>query len=55
MASEIDPTVIVDDQPVAKADLRELFAIAAAEITALQLNTSLTRRMAYDDASFDTL
>lgn len=55
MASQIDPTVIVDDQAVDKADLREQFAIAAAEITALQNQTSVARRMAFDDASFDNL
>jgi hypothetical protein len=53
--SDIDPSVIRDDQKVAKSDLREQLQIAANEITALQLLTSITRRMAYDDASFDTI
>jgi hypothetical protein len=55
MSSEIDPAVFRDDQKIAKSDLREQFQIAANEITALQLITSYIRRMAYDDASFDTL
>lgn len=55
MASQIDPTVFPDNQQVDKADLREQFEIAAAEISALQLTASVIRRMAYDDASFDTL
>lgn len=55
MSSDIDPSVIRDDQKVAKSDLREQFQIAANEITALQLITSIPRRMAYDDAFFDTL
>ena len=55
MSSDIDPSVIRDDQKVAKSDLREQLQIAADEITALQLQTSNIRKMAYDDASFDTL
>jgi len=55
MTSQIDPTVFPDNQQVDKADLREQFEIAANEISALQLGTSLVRKMAYDDASFDTL
>lgn len=55
MASLIDSTVFPDNQQVDKADLREQFEIAANEITALQLATSLIRRMSYDDAQFDTL
>lgn len=55
MASEIDPNVFPDNQMVDKADLREQFEIAAAEITALQAATGNIRRMAFDDALFDTL
>ncbi len=55
MSSEIDPSVIRDDQKVAKSDLREQLQIAANEITALQLLTSIPRVMAYRDASFDEL
>lgn len=55
MSSEIDPSVIRDGAKVAKADLREQFQIAADEITALQNITALPRRMAYNDADFDTL
>jgi hypothetical protein len=53
--SDIDPSVIRDDQKVAKSDLREQLQIAADEITALQLITSTPRRMAYDDVAFDNL
>lgn len=55
MSSEIDPSVIRDDQKVAKSDVREQLQIAANEITALQLVTSVIRKMAYNDAEFDTL
>lgn len=55
MASQIDPTVFPDNQLVDKADLREQFQIAKQEITELQGNTSLMRRMAFDDALWDTL
>jgi len=55
MASDIDPTVFPDNQKVDKADLREQFTIAKNEIEALQLATSTPRRMAYDDASFESL
>lgn len=55
MTSQIDPTVIVDDQPVDKADLRDQLQIAANEITALQKITAVPRRMAYDDTEFDTV
>jgi len=55
MASEIDPTVIRDNQKVAKSDLREQLQIAAAEITALQNTTSVARKMGFKDADFDTL
>ena len=55
MASQIDPSVIVDGEPVAKSDVREQFQTAKDEITALQNITSVARRMAYDDASFDNL
>ena len=55
MASQIDPTVIVDDQPVDKADLREQLGIARDEITALQNKTSFIRRMIYEDALWDSI
>lgn len=54
MASEIDPTLIVDNVKVSKDDLRTLFTVARDEITALQLVTQLPRRLAYDDTQFDT-
>lgn len=53
--SQIDPTVIVDNEPVDKADLRNQLAIAASEITALMQITSLPRRLAYSDTEFDSL
>jgi hypothetical protein len=55
MASEIDPTVFPDNQLVDKADLREQFEIAKNEITALQSSTSTIRRMAVDDALWNSL
>lgn len=55
MASNIDPTVIKDNQKVAKSDLRTQLQIADDEITALQKVTAVPRRMAYNDAEFDTL
>lgn len=55
MASQIDPTVFVDNQKVDKADLREQFTIAEEEISALQLLTKLPRKMAYNDTEFDNL
>jgi len=55
MASEIDPTVFVDNQKVNKAELRDQFTTAKNEITELQLATSTTRRMAFSDNEFDSL
>jgi len=55
MASEINPNVIIDDQPVDKDDLREQLQIAANEITALQNQVTLARRMMYDSNLFDTI
>ena len=55
MSSQIDPSVIRDNQKVAKTDLREQLQIAADEITDLQTKVAIPRKMAYDDASFDTL
>ncbi len=55
MSSQIDPSVIVDGEKVAKSDLREQFQTAADEITALQNITAVPRRMAYNDADFDSL
>ncbi len=55
MSSQIDPSVILDNQKVAKSDVREQFQIAADEITALQNISSLPRRIAYDDAQLDTI
>lgn len=53
--SQIDPSVIRDDQLVAKSDLRNQLQIAADEITALMNVTSFPRRMAYDDNVFNKL
>lgn len=55
MASEIDPTVIRDDQKVDKADLREQLGIARDEITALQAATGYARHMAFSDAAFNEI
>lgn len=55
MASQIDPTVIQDDQKVDKADLRTQFGIARDEITALQKKTTVARRMFYEDSLWDSI
>lgn len=55
MTSEINPAVIIDNQPVDKEDLRTQFQTAKDEITELQNVTTVTRKMAVDDAQFDTL
>lgn len=55
MSSQIDPSVIRDDQKVAKSDVREQFQIAKDEITDLQRKTRLPWLMAMDDARFDNL
>lgn len=55
MSSQIDPSVIRDNQKVAKSDVREQFQIAADEITALQKVTAVPRRMAYSDTEFDVI
>jgi len=55
MASEIDPSVIRDDQKVDKADLREQLGIARDEISALQLVATPARRMAFSDTSFNEI
>lgn len=55
MASEIDPSVIRDDQKVDKADLREQLGIARDEISALQLVSTVQRRMAFSDTSFNEI
>lgn len=55
MASNVDPSVIADDEPVDKADVREQLQTIKDEITALQNVTSVTRRMAYNDVDFDNL
>jgi hypothetical protein len=55
VASEVDPSVFPDNEKVAKSALREQMEIIANEISALQLATSTVRRVAYDDAQFDTI
>lgn len=55
MASQIDPTVIKDDQPVDKRDLRAQLQIAHDEISALQKNSTLVRRMLVDDSLWNSL
>lgn len=55
MASQIDPNVIQDNQPIDKADLRELFQTAKQEITSLQEKVSIPYRMGFSDLDFDNL
>lgn len=55
MSSNIDPTVFPDNQQVTKTDLRQQFQIAHDEITTLQANTSLARRMWQDDNQWNTV
>lgn len=55
MSSQIDPTVIVDNQKVDKADLRTQLGIARDEITDLQNKVSIPRRMFYEDALWDAI
>jgi len=55
MSSQIDPTVIQDNVKVDKADLREQLGIARDEISALQLVSTIQRRMAFSDASFNEI
>lgn len=55
MSSQIDPTVIRDDEKVDKADLRTQLGIARDEITALQASTSLIRRLASDENLWQTI
>lgn len=49
MTSQINPNVIVDNQPVDKADLRNQLTTAKNEITRLQLFVRPIRRMLYDN------
>lgn len=53
--SAVDPTVFPDNQKVDKADLREQFTIVASEITALNLQVAVPRKMAFNDLEFDTV
>lgn len=53
--SDVDATVPADDVKADKSLFRANFQIIKDEITALQLATSRTRKMAYDDAQFDTI
>lgn len=55
MASKIDPTVIKDNQLVAKQDMRNQLTIAASEISALQRQTSQIRKMQNDDALWNSV
>lgn len=55
MTSQIDPTVIRDDEKVAKEDLREQLGIARDEITALQASSSIIRRLATDENLWTTI
>lgn len=55
MASQIDPTIIEDDQKVSKADLREQLGIARDEITELQSSVSYIRQLANNESLWSTL
>lgn len=55
MSSQIDPSVIEDNQKVDKADLRTQFGIARDEITELQKQVSIARRMFYEDTLWDSI
>ena len=55
MASQVNPNAFPDNAMIDKSALREQFEITAAEITALQQNTSIIRKMAFDDNAFDQL
>lgn len=55
MSSAIDPTVPADNVKPRKADFRDNFAAAKAEIEALQVTTSFARRMAQDTRLFKEL
>ena len=55
MSSQVDATVPADNVKADKALVRQNFQIIKNEITALQLTSSTMRKMAFDDASFDTL
>ena len=53
--SQIDPTVIRDDQKVQKSDLREQLQIAASEITTLNKKVSIPWRYMTDDTQWTSL
>jgi len=55
MSSKIDPTVIHDDQKVAKSDLRTQLTTAKNEISAIQLRIGAVRGMLLRDSDFDTV
>jgi hypothetical protein len=55
MTSQIDPTVIKENQKVAKSAVREQLQTAKVEITALQNITSVPRKMGFNDTDYDTL
>jgi len=55
VASQVNPNAFPDNAMIDKSALREQFEITAAEITALQQNTSIIRKMAFDDNAFDQL
>jgi hypothetical protein len=53
--SDVDPTIIQDNSKVAKADMREQLQIIKDELTDLMNKTAIPRRMAFNDAEFDTV
>jgi len=55
MSSQVDATIPADNVKPDKALVRQNFQIIKNEITALQVLNTVTRRMAFDDVSFDNL
>lgn len=55
MSSQVDATVPADNVKADKALFRENFQIIKDEISALQLQSALPRRIAFDDAQFDVV
>lgn len=55
MSSQVDATIPADNIKSSKSQVRQNFQIIKNEISALQLTNSPVRKMAFDDALFDTL
>lgn len=55
MSSAIDATVPADNVKADKSLIRQNFATAKSEITALQEQVGLPHKLAYDESAFDSL